>query len=159
METNCKHAATQASACVARTFPLRGSPQYPQTSILIAPLPCVPCRYYHAVAAAGGRLFALGGLVPGSAVTDTVEAFDPSTGLWTAYTSLPTPIQRTNALGVGGMLYLLGGAVDGACTLTAQVCEHISNLYYTLFIHIFITSHTHVIAGLADQCQRSIRPS
>jgi hypothetical protein len=56
----------------------------------IAPGPPTP-REHLAGAAAGGKVYTIGGRVRGRGDLDAVEAFDPATGRWTALPPLPTP--------------------------------------------------------------------
>lgn len=75
-------------------------------------------RQEHAVAAVDGRVFVIGGGVPGPGgefvTTDRVEAFDKRTGRWADTAPLPVPMNHANVANVGGRLFVLGGLSAGA---------------------------------------------
>jgi N-acetylneuraminic acid mutarotase len=71
-----------------------------------APLPVD--RQEHAVIAARGRLWVIGGFERGSVVAD-VRVFNPTTQSWTEGPPLPGPRHHVAAVAVGDDLYALGG--------------------------------------------------
>ncbi len=62
----------------------------------------------------GSTVFACSGGYVG-----TNRAYDPSTDTWTTRTPMPTPRCGAAAAALGGLLYVVGGAVGGAATLEA----------------------------------------
>jgi N-acetylneuraminic acid mutarotase len=72
-------------------------------------LPAMPGmpRRYAGVAAVGSRLFVVGGI---AGEAQEVAAFDTGTKKWETLDPLPIPIPMPNVAGVGGKLYVLGGA-------------------------------------------------
>lgn len=61
-----------------------------------------------AVAAAGGRIYLMGGLRT-SDVSPSVEVYDPATDLWRFVAPLPEPLHHSAAVGFDGHVYLFGG--------------------------------------------------
>lgn len=69
-----------------------------------------------AVAAAGGRIYVIGGFEePGLGnlarltVSRTVEAYDPATDRWTVAAELPAALHHAGAGSAGGRVYVIGG--------------------------------------------------
>jgi N-acetylneuraminic acid mutarotase len=70
-----------------------------------------------ALVAVNGKLYALGGCLTytcGGSFTGLVEEFDPTTQVWTAKTSMPTPRRDFAAGVVNGIVYVVGG-LQGPC--------------------------------------------
>jgi hypothetical protein len=65
------------------------------------------------LAAAGGRLYAVGGMTGarGNAL-DSVEVYDPAANAWARGPRLPTPLSSIRAVALGGRIYAAGGARD-----------------------------------------------
>jgi N-acetylneuraminic acid mutarotase len=61
-----------------------------------------------ALAAAGGRLFVLGGFTPSAVTSSDVFVFDPSTQSWTSGVSLPIDGFGMSAYGIGDEVYVSG---------------------------------------------------
>ena len=63
-----------------------------------------------------GRIYVAGGevLVAPLSVRDTVEMFDPATGMWTFKADLPMPLHGTGAVAYDGKMYLFGGVSNPA---------------------------------------------
>ena len=64
------------------------------------------------VVALDGRLYSIGGVIPvgqRSALTSTVQVYDPTTNKWTSRASLPRPTQGLLVATVGGLIYAMGG--------------------------------------------------
>ena len=85
-----------------------------------APMPAI--RNEVAAAAAGGKLYVLGGSVGGGRYDLTRnEEFDPATDQWRTRADLPHGANHMNAVAVNGKIYAIGGflgsqhksAVDG----------------------------------------------
>lgn len=66
-----------------------------------------PARLYVGVAAAGEKLFVVGGS-DGTMKSPVVTAYDPKTESWETIEPLPIPLGMANVAGVGGTLYVLG---------------------------------------------------
>lgn len=79
-----------------------------------APLP-VPKRNA-AVVAVGSKIFVIGGVTTGAAVTSTVDIYDTISDTWTAGPPLPGPRCRASAVQYNGIIYLLGGTTSAAST-------------------------------------------
>lgn len=84
-----------------------------------APMPTA--RRHAAAAALDGRVYVLGGWCApaggcGSAGKNlaTVESYDPATDAWRAEPPLPTARRSLQAVALGGRLFAIGGAADGA---------------------------------------------
>ncbi len=73
-----------------------------------------PVRY-PAVAALGGRVYAIGGTTTGNAsgAVSAVQALDPTTGTVRAVGTLPFAVTDAVAATIGGRIYLIGGLVAG----------------------------------------------
>jgi hypothetical protein len=59
-----------------------------------------------------GRIYVLGGLVPGlggTGATATGEVYDPATDRWSAIADMPAPRHHLMAAAAGGYLYAIGG--------------------------------------------------
>jgi len=68
-------------------------------------------RSGHAMVAAAGAIYAMGGeLLSNSTTLRSVEIYDPDTDVWTRLDDLPGPIHGTSAVEVDGVVYLVGGA-------------------------------------------------
>lgn len=66
----------------------------------------------HAVVAANGRIYALGGTING-VEQDAVWEFDPATNIWTPRTALPAPRQAHAAVFFRNRIYVIGGYSAG----------------------------------------------
>src|SRR5437879_12265279 len=62
----------------------------------------------HAVSAANGKRFAIGGNTASGEVA-AAEAFDPTSNSWTVVPSLPTPRNHVSGFVVGGTVCVAGG--------------------------------------------------
>jgi N-acetylneuraminic acid mutarotase len=76
-----------------------------------------------AVAALGGKLYLVGGLV-GAVPSDRVEVWDPVSDSWSFVSPLPAPLHHTTATALGGKLYVIGGWSDFFATPLASVYEY-----------------------------------
>lgn len=80
-------------------------------------LPLPSALYFHAAAAAGGRIYVSGGYSSGSGVQQTVYSAqtgdDGTLGPWTGGPTLPAPRYSHSMTLIGGRLYVAGGK-DGA---------------------------------------------
>eukprot|EP00964_Phaeocystis_antarctica_P149956 scaffold117233_cov69-Phaeocystis_antarctica.AAC.1 len=74
------------------------------------PLPNMPTdRDRLAVAAVGGKVYAIGGCIGECVTCDAVEAYDPLSGAWTRVASLSVARGGHTATVVEGKIYVLGG--------------------------------------------------
>lgn len=62
-----------------------------------------------ASAVVDGKLYVLGGQLPGNTLYKTVERFDPSTGQWQKLGDMPVFAAGQRAVAVGGDIYMIGG--------------------------------------------------
>ncbi len=65
-----------------------------------------------AVAAAGGKLYAVGGSDARRGKSGAVEIYDPATDRWSAGREMPTPRSHLALAAAGGKLYAVGGLVS-----------------------------------------------
>ncbi len=81
-------------------------------------------RYGSAAAAAGGKLYAIGGHDGGdpAAYLATNEEYDPSADAWTAKASMPTARHSAYAAAIDGKLYVIGGS-NGANLTTNEMYD------------------------------------
>jgi hypothetical protein len=70
-------------------------------------------RSEHAVAELDGTIWVLSGYPPGRLPSNLVQVYDPATLRWSLGPSLPHPIHHIMAAAVDGMLYVMGGKIDG----------------------------------------------
>ncbi|MBX7245804.1 MAG: hypothetical protein K1X53_09910 [Candidatus Sumerlaeaceae bacterium] len=69
----------------------------------------VTARTSLAVAPANGKIYAIGGMLSGGAVSDANEEYDPDKNLWAVKAVLPTARRDVCAVGLGGLIYVTGG--------------------------------------------------
>jgi N-acetylneuraminic acid mutarotase len=79
-----------------------------RAGVWITLLPLQQERQEIAVAAANGRLYAIGG-IRGSSVLASVEEFDPQTNRWRFAAPLPEPLHHSAAAVVDDAIYVIGG--------------------------------------------------
>ena len=68
---------------------------------------------YMAVAASGGKIYALGGELASGRPSDAIQEVDPRRGTARVVGHLPEPTSHAAAVELGGRVYLLGGDADG----------------------------------------------
>ncbi len=73
----------------------------------VAPLPTP--RSGGAAAVLGGKLYVLGGGLPGNTIYKTVERFDPATGAWQKLDDMPVAMTGHRAVTIGNSIYVMGG--------------------------------------------------
>ena len=56
-----------------------------------------------------GKLYVLGGGLPGATAYKAVHRFDPATGLWESLADMPIELTGHRAVAVGPDLYVVGG--------------------------------------------------
>jgi N-acetylneuraminic acid mutarotase len=77
-----------------------------------APLPDLPTpRSGGASAVLDGKLYVLGGGLPGNTVYKTVNRFDPGSGAWEQLGDMPIELTGHRAVAVGTSIYVVGGFV------------------------------------------------
>ncbi|TWT46303.1 N-acetylneuraminate epimerase precursor [Phycisphaerae bacterium RAS1] len=77
-------------------------------------------RYYVAVAANYGRIYAIGGSLADSTILSLVEEYDPRDDYWRVVTHLPAQRSYPSAVALAGELYVIGG-IDSPSTWTSTV--------------------------------------
>lgn len=77
-------------------------------AVWISLAPTLTPRQEVAVAAAGGKLYLIGGLA-GTDVLSSVEEYDPATNTWRFVAPLPRPLHHTAAAAIGSSIYVVGG--------------------------------------------------
>ena len=65
-----------------------------------------------AVAYLDGKIYVVGGYPSTRKSVDTVQAFDVATDKWTLTTPYPTTINHASAVGLDGLLYVIGGQTN-----------------------------------------------
>lgn len=71
--------------------------------------PVLTPRQEVAVAAAGGKVYLIGGIGDAGVILDSVEVFDPVAGTWRFVASIPRPRHHAAAATVGDAIYVIGG--------------------------------------------------
>lgn len=75
-----------------------------------SPLPALPTpRSGGASAVLGGKLYVLGGGLPGTTVHKTIERFTPQTATWERLPDMPIELTGHRAVAVGQDIYVVGG--------------------------------------------------
>jgi N-acetylneuraminic acid mutarotase len=75
-----------------------------------SPLPDLPTpRSGGASAVLDGKLYVLGGGLPGNTVYNAVHRFDPAAGTWAALPDMPIALTGHRAVAVGQDIYVVGG--------------------------------------------------
>jgi len=73
----------------------------------------------------GQKIWSVGGLVSGSAVTNVVQVYDPESNTWSQPTTLPVAVCRPSCAIINGKLYVIGGY---NASLTSQPYTQIYNI-------------------------------
>jgi N-acetylneuraminic acid mutarotase len=87
----------------------------PITNSWMTSTPMITPRQSLAVAALGGHIYAIGGVVyqgPNQGVQNKTEMYDPASHLWSPRTDLPVRLQGMSAVVLAGQIYLFGGFND-----------------------------------------------
>jgi N-acetylneuraminic acid mutarotase len=69
-------------------------------------------RHHFAAAAAGGKLYAVGGRHRGDFTSDAFEEFDPLAGVWSSLEPIPVGVGSADAATVDGRIVVIGGGND-----------------------------------------------
>lgn len=83
-------------------------------------------RHHPGVAAAGGRLFVIGGYEPGTfpgTASADVFIFDPEAQQWTTGAPMPAPRAAHVSVVVGGLIYSIGGVRNGTASGANEVYD------------------------------------
>ena len=91
--------------------------------VWIALAPLQSARQELAVASAGGKVYAIGG-ISGVSVLSSVEEFDPSTNRWRFVAPLPEPLHHSAAAVVDDIIYVIGGYRTLSFDATAVVYRY-----------------------------------
>lgn len=59
-----------------------------------------------------GKIYVTGGWIETGGITDLVEVFDPATNTWSTAPPLPRRLHHCAAVGVDGILYIIGGYIN-----------------------------------------------
>jgi N-acetylneuraminic acid mutarotase len=93
-------------------------------------------RHHPGTAVAGGRLYVIGGYLPGVGAlnpSDSVFVFDPTAGVWSRKSPIPTPRAAHVSVTVAGKIYCIGGVQTGDVVVgTNQVYDPASDTWSTL---------------------------
>ena len=93
----------------------------PNTATWSERAPLLTARQSLALAAANGKLYAIGGQDRDGQPLAVVEEYNPATDAWTRRADMPTPRSGLAAAVVGGKIYAIGGQ---AATILATVEEY-----------------------------------
>jgi N-acetylneuraminic acid mutarotase len=92
-----------------------------------SPAPPMPeGRHHPGVAAADGKVFVIGGYVPGpfpGPASDAVFAFDPGTQTWSRRRPMPSPRAAHVSVEFNGKIYSIGGVQNGAAVGTNEMYD------------------------------------
>ena len=87
-------------------------------------------RYALAAAAAGGKVYALGGYTTTPVATNT--EYDPVTNAWTTKTALPAASDGLGAVAVGDLVHAFGGENTGGLLNTHRTYNPATNAWTTM---------------------------
>ena len=96
----------------------------PQTGTWASKAGMPTARYAAAAAAAGGKIYAVGGATSGSAVTAVNEEYDPAANTWASRSPLPSPRMYIGLAEAGDKLYAVGGAATHSGSGLADNLEY-----------------------------------
>ena len=91
--------------------------------VWIALAPLQSARQELAVASAGGKVYAIGG-ISGVSVLSSVEEYDPGTNRWRFVAPLPEPLHHSAAAVVDDIIYVIGGYRTLSFDATAVVYRY-----------------------------------
>lgn len=96
--------------------PVTTEPSYGKGWRPLAPIASGP-RQEHSVAAVGGKVYVIGGIVAnptgGFTTTGRMEVYDTRRDTWSDAAPLPVAMNHPNVAAVGGRIYVLGGLSGG----------------------------------------------
>lgn len=89
-------------------------------------------RDHLVMAAANGRVYAIGGRLGGGSETSIVEEYNPATNTWTRKADIPTARHSAVAAVVSNRIYVIGGATSGGiATSKVEVYNPATNTWAT----------------------------
>lgn len=105
----------------------------PVTDTWIAKAPMTTSRYGLSVGVLNGILYAVGGSSAvgcGGALYASLEAYDPGTNTWTTKAPMPSAkCELGAAIGLNGLLYVVGGSTFGGRTGTVHAYDPATNIW------------------------------
>ncbi len=90
-----------------------------------APMPTA--RLFHGVAAAGSKVYAVGGSNNDGFFFSTVEGYDPATNTWVTKAPMPTAREELGLAGANGKIYAIGGSFSGTALTTVEEYDPATN--------------------------------
>jgi hypothetical protein len=113
------------------------------------PLPPMPRpRCFHGAAAAGGRLWLLGGLAAEGTWAE-VDCYDLARGAWSSPTRMPTPRDRLAVGVVGGRVIAVGGMAGGVDSAAVELLDP-ATLRWSEGPPLPVPTHGHALAVVGD---------
>lgn len=93
-------------------------------AVWISLAPVLVPRQEVAVAAAGGRMYLIGGIAADRSTLASVEEYDPATNTWRFVAPMPRPRHHAAAVGIGEFVYVIGGFESIAFDAQASVYRY-----------------------------------
>lgn len=94
---------------------------------------CAPSRVADGavVAAAGGLIYAAGGVDGAGRVTRSLRILDPATGLWSTGPPMPHPVVDAQGAAIGDRIYVIGGRArrTGPAVARLQIFDTLTGLW------------------------------
>lgn len=87
----------------------------------VSPMPTP--RMFLAAAESGGKIYAVGGMLPNYYVTNVVEAYDPQTDTWSTMSPMPTSRSQMGIAVADGKIYVIGGYAQGYLSNRLEVYD------------------------------------
>ncbi|UCE38881.1 MAG: hypothetical protein JSW00_06570 [Thermoplasmata archaeon] len=87
----------------------------------VSPMPTP--RMFLAAAESGGKIYAVGGMLPNHYVTNVVEAYDPQTDTWSTKSPMPTLRCAMGVAVADGKIYVIGGYAQGYLSNRLEVYD------------------------------------
>lgn len=93
----------------------------------LAPLP-VP-RFFLGVAAANGKIYAMGGYSTYEGYQRRVDEYDPATDTWTRRQNMNYSCQSLTAVALNGLIYTVGGNQSGTYTNRVEAYDPVNDVW------------------------------
>lgn len=101
---------------------LKLAPRRPQPANQWRTLPDAPtARLMMASTVLDGKIWVAGGMLGAAQTLDTVETFDPKTGVWEQQPPLPVPLHHATAVTYKGAVVVLGGSSESVADASNKV--------------------------------------
>jgi N-acetylneuraminic acid mutarotase len=71
-----------------------------------------------------GKIYLIGGALPGGDISDASEVYDPSSDSWSAAAPIPTPVALYASAVVNNKIYVMGGGQSG------PLISDLNQIYY-----------------------------